>query len=89
MEYSNLKKYYFESAIILLNTMLRPSILYACEAYYDLKESEIHQSERIEESFMRQVLKTGAKFPISQLYLDLGQVPTWFQIKKNKVNISS
>ena len=68
MESLNLKKCYFESAIILLNTMLRPNILYACEAYYGLEESEIHQLERIEESFMRQVLKTGAKCPIFQLF---------------------
>ena len=65
--------------------MLSPSILYACEAYYDWKETEIRQLERIEESFMRQILKTGAKCPISQLYLELGQVPARFQIKRTRL----
>ena len=85
LESSNLKKYYFESAIILLNAMLRPSILYSCEAYYDLKENEIRQLERIEESYMRQVLKAGAKCPITQLYLELGQTPARFQIQKARL----
>ena len=85
LESSNLKKYYFESATILLNTMLRPSILYACEAYYDLKETEIRQLERIEESFMRQILKTGAKCPLSQLYLELGQAPARFHIQRTRL----
>ena len=46
----NLQQYYFECSMILLNVILRHSILYACEAYYNLKENEIRQ-ERIEENF--------------------------------------
>ena len=34
---------------------------------------------------MRQILKTGAKCPISQLYLELGQVPARFQIKRTRL----
>ena len=51
LESLNLKQYYFECALIFLNVMLRSSILYACETYYDLKELEICQLERIEEIF--------------------------------------
>ena len=49
----NLQKYYFESGMIFLNVMLRSSILYACETYYNLKEVELRQLERIEEGFLR------------------------------------
>ena len=35
----HLNQYYFECSMIFLNVMLRPSILYACDAYYNLKES--------------------------------------------------
>ena len=42
-----LQKYYFECGVIFLNVTLRSSILYACETYYELKESEIRQLERI------------------------------------------
>jgi hypothetical protein len=44
----NLQTYYFECAMILLNVILRPSILYACEVYYNLKENELREIERIE-----------------------------------------
>ena len=45
-----LNKYYFEGAMIFMNSMLRGSILYAADMYYNLKESELRQIERIEES---------------------------------------
>ena len=34
---------------------------------------------------MRQVLKAGAKCPITQLYLELGQTPARFQIQKSSL----
>ena len=78
----NLRKYYFECAMIFLNVMLRGSILYACEVYYNLKETELRQIERIEENLMRQILKTSKGCPITQLYLELGQIPARFVIQK-------
>ena len=65
----NLQKYYFECSMIFLNAILRPSILYASDMYYNLKESEIRQLERIEESFLRKVLNTTKGCPLVQLYL--------------------
>ena len=40
---------------------------YFYESYYNSKEQEIRQLERIEESFMRQLLKTKKICPINQL----------------------
>ena len=62
--------------------MLRTSILYACETYYNLKENEIRQLERIEESFLRKMFKTTRGCPLSQLYLESGLAPARFEIKK-------
>ena len=78
----NLKKYYFECAIVFLNVMLCSSILYACETYYNLKETEIRQLERIEETFLRKMFKTSKGCPISQLYLESGHIPARFEIQK-------
>ena len=78
----NLRKYYFECGMIFLNVMLRSSILYASECYYNLKENELRNLERIEESFMRQLLKTKKGCPIVQLYLELGHIPARFGILK-------
>ena len=60
--------------------MLRSSILYACETYYNLKETEIRQIERIEEGFLRQLFKTPKGCPIAQLYLEAGYIPARFAI---------
>ena len=65
-----------------MNVILRGSILYAAECYYDLKEKELRIIERIEEKFMRNLLKTTTGCPIVQLYLELGQIPARYQIMK-------
>ena len=65
-----------------MNSMLRGTILYASDMYYNLKESELRHIERIEESFMRTVLQTSKGCPIVQLYLELGQIPARFEIQK-------
>ena len=54
----NLRKYFFECGITFLNVMLRSSILYAAETYYDLKETQLRALLRIEENFLRQLFKT-------------------------------
>ena len=78
----NLQKYFFECGMLLMNAILRSSILYASETYYNLKEIEIRQLERIEENFMRQLLKTKKSCPITQIYTELGQIPARFDIIK-------
>ena len=74
-----------ECALILMNVILRGSILYACEMYYDLKENELRQIERIEEGYLRQIFKTTKGCPITQLYLEVGQTPARFEIQKMRL----
>ena len=81
----NLNQYYFECSIILMNTMLRGTILYAADMYFNMKETEIRQLERIEEEYMRKVLKTTRSCPIVSLYLSLGQTPARFEITKMRL----
>jgi hypothetical protein len=50
LESLKLKQYYFECAIIFMNVILRPSILYGGECYYNLTESQLRSIERIEVS---------------------------------------
>jgi hypothetical protein len=79
LECMNLKQYYFECALIFLNIMLRSSILYASETYYNLKETEVRQLERIEENFLRKLFETTRGCPISQLYLESGHTPARYE----------
>ena len=62
--------------------MLRSSILYACETYYNLKENEMRELERIEESFLRKMFKTKRSCPIVQLYLEACLVSARFEAQK-------
>ena len=78
----NLNQYYFECALIFLNVILRSTILYASETYYNLKENELRILERIEEQFLRKLLKTGQGCPVSQLYLETGHFPARFAVMK-------
>ena len=80
-----LRKYYFECGMIFLNIMLRSSILYGSETYYNLKENELRALERIEENYMRQLVGTTKGCPIVQLYLELGHTPARFGIMKQRL----
>jgi hypothetical protein len=40
------------------------NVMHCSETYYDLKESELRQIERIEEGFMKQMFKTARGCPI-------------------------
>ena len=81
----NLRQYYFECALLLMNVMLRSSILYAADMYYNLKENELRQIERIEEGYLRKIFKTAKGCPIIQLYLEVGQFPARFEIQKMRL----
>ena len=78
----NLRQYYFESAFILMNAILRPSILYAAECYYNITEGQLRRIERIEEKYLRKVFKTSRSCPIIQMYLEAGQWPARFELQK-------
>ena len=82
LESLSLMNYYFECSILFLNVMLRASLLYASECYYNLTEGQIRQIERIEESYLRQILRTGKGCPIVQIYLEVGQIPARFELQR-------
>ena len=76
----NLQKYYFEAGVIFLKTMLRPSILYGCETYYNLIEKEIRIFVQIEEGYLIKLLNTLRSCPRFQLYTECGLYPIRFEI---------
>ena len=50
--------------------------------YYNMKETELRQIERIEECFLRKLFQTTKGCPITQLYFEIGQYPARFEIQK-------
>ena len=81
----NLQKYHFEAGKIFLLTMLRPSILFGCEAYYNLTEQEIRKLEEIEENYLVKLFVTLRSCARVQLYREAGIFPLRFQIMKSRL----
>ena len=80
--------YTFECGFILLNSLVRSSVLYGTEAMYNITENELRELERIEENQMKNIFKadTGIQVPLHVMHLDGGQVPARYQIKRYKLN---
>ena len=79
-------KYAIECGVIYLNSLLKGSILYAAEAMINIKEDNFRKLEQIEEDQMRLFFETDRSFPIHLMYLETGQVPARFQIKRMMLN---
>ena len=85
LETFKLGRYYFECGIILLKSLLRTSLLYSAECYYNLKETEVRVLEKIKEDYLRQLYKSELGCPIAQLYFESGIYPARFDIIKMQV----
>ena len=57
--------YTFEYGFILLNSLVRSSVLYGSEVMYNITEKEMRELERIEENHMKNIFKadTGIQVP--------------------------
>ena len=55
------------------------------ETWPNCTEARILKFERIEQMFMRNILKAHSKTPIEALYLELGIVPLRFQLMKRRI----
>ena len=84
---SDLGKYTIECGFIYLNSLLRGSILYGAEAMIDMKEHDYRKIEQIEEDQMRLLFDTTLNCSLHLLYLESGQVPARFHIKRMQLNM--
>ena len=75
-----------ESSLIYFNSLLRASLLYACETYVNLNEREYMLIESIEDNCLIKILDSGRNCPRSILYLEVGEMPARFQIKRVMLN---
>ena len=60
--------------------------LYGAEAMMNMKEDDYRKIEQIEEDQMRLLFETDRSCPIHLMYLESGQVPARFQIKRMGLN---
>ena len=78
---SLLGTYSIESGLIYFDSLLRSSLLYAAETYYNLIESDFRLIESKEEECLKKLIQTGSKCPGAMLYLEFGVLPARFKIK--------
>ena len=75
-----------EASLIYFNSLLRASLLYACETYVNMNEKEYMLIESIEDTCLIKILDAGRNCPRSILYLEVGEIPARFQIKRLMLN---
>ena len=81
-----LETHTIENGLVYLNSLLRSSILYAAETYYNLTERNLRMIEMIEEECLKKILDTKKTCTTSLLYLETGQLPARFHIQVMKLN---
>jgi hypothetical protein len=68
-------KFYFEAAVILRNSLLVSSMLFNCEAWYNITKAEMDLFETVDLMLLRGILKAPKSTPKEMLFLELGLVP--------------
>ena len=65
-------KHFFETALILRESMFINSILVNAEIWYGMTSREIQKLCKLDQSLLRKILNTQISTPIESLYLELG-----------------
>ena len=74
------KTHTVQNGIIYMNSDLCSSLLYSGEIYCNLTKRVLTMIERIEEDCLDKVVDTMKTSPMSNLYLETGQLPARFHI---------
>ena len=67
--------YFFEVAVTFRNSLFLNGILTNLEARYGLKEDEVSELEKMDESLLRAILECPRSVPKEVLYLEVGVTP--------------
>ena len=81
-----LETHTIQNGLVYLNSLLRSSLLYGAEIYYNLTERNLRMIEMIEEECLKKILDTKKTCSSSLLYLQTGQLPARFHIKVMQLN---
>ena len=77
---------YFEIAKILREARFVNGILTNAEVWYALKNSEIHELEKLDILLLRRILSASTSSSKESLYLELGLIPIGTIIKARRLN---
>ena len=77
--------YFFQTALVLRESLLLNSILLNSESWYNLTTADIKELEHIDNVLHRRILETPVSTPISILHLELGTLPIKYLIKRRRL----
>ena len=75
--------HYFESAVLLRESLFLNGILFNIEVCYGLTKEEVDTLEAVDRILLRKILQAHSKTPAEALFLELGLLP----IKQARVHI--
>ena len=78
-------KYHYEAAIILRNSLLVSSVIFNCEAWYNITSAEMTLLESVDIMMLRGILKAPRSTPKEMLYLELGVMPLQYIVRKRRL----
>ena len=61
-------KHYFEIASVLRNSLFINGILWNIETWYDIKENDINELEKIDKRLLKRILNVPSSTPSALLY---------------------
>ena len=67
-------KFHFEAGVIMRNSLLVSSMLFNCEAWYNITSAEMNLLETVDLMLLRGILKAPKSTPKEMLFLELGLV---------------
>ena len=81
----SLGHHYMRIAMLLRNTHFINKVLVNSEIWYPIKEDDLKNLEKLDESLLRQILHVPALTPIELLYLELGLIPLSDLVKCRRI----
>lgn len=78
-------KHYFEIAKILRESLFINGVLWNMETWYDIKEKEIDEIEKIDRILLRRILNVPTSTPSALLYLEMGVIPLRYILQARRL----
>ena len=86
LEKVTLGSHYFETALLLRESIFLSSLLTNSESWHGISASHINKLESVDKLLLRKILKTPISTPIEAIYLELGILTIGTIIKARRIN---
>ena len=86
LEKVTLGRHYFQTAMLLRESVFLSALLTNAECWHGLTTSQINQLETVDKLLLRKILKTPSTTPVVSLYLELGILRIGTIIKARRIN---